>query len=78
MQCARAVDCTMPEEYGKPVLSCDQFERLLEPRREDRGTAAAPETGFSRMEGLCVDCENRESCVFRRREGGTWHCEEYC
>jgi hypothetical protein len=29
------------------------------------------------FKGLCVNCENRETCVMARAEGGIWHCEEY-
>ena len=28
-------------------------------------------------EGLCVNCANRETCLFPKSEGGVWHCEEY-
>jgi len=27
--------------------------------------------------GLCSDCDNRQTCVFPKPEGGVWHCEEY-
>ena len=27
--------------------------------------------------GLCVNCENRDTCKLRKPEGGVWHCEEY-
>lgn len=31
----------------------------------------------SRLEGLCVNCELRGTCIFSRSEGGVWYCEEY-
>jgi hypothetical protein len=30
------------------------------------------------FKGLCSNCENRNTCVNSRMEGGVWHCEEYC
>jgi len=27
--------------------------------------------------GLCVNCEDRETCVYPKPDGGVWHCEEY-
>lgn len=78
MQCAREAGCTIPDELGKPMLSCAWFESL---EGVFPGGAANPADGSedrpNRLDGLCCDCENRESCVFRRREGGIWHCEEY-
>jgi hypothetical protein len=28
-------------------------------------------------QGLCVNCDVRETCTFSRPEGGVWYCEEY-
>lgn len=27
--------------------------------------------------GLCVDCDNRNTCIFPKHEGGIWRCGEY-
>jgi hypothetical protein len=27
--------------------------------------------------GLCADCENRQTCVVPKPEGGVWICEAY-
>jgi len=29
------------------------------------------------LRGLCVNCANRETCLFPKSEGGVWHCEEF-
>lgn len=79
IRCARAAGCTIPQESGEPILSCVWFESIEQSSSgyaEDMGNVR--EGSASQVEGLCGDCGNRESCVFRRREGGTWHCEEYC
>ena len=32
----------------------------------------------SKVKGLCVNCDNYNSCTYPKPEGGIWHCEEYC
>ncbi|HOX01757.1 MAG TPA: hypothetical protein P5555_05315 [Candidatus Paceibacterota bacterium] len=27
--------------------------------------------------GLCVDCQNRRTCIYAKVHGGVWHCEDY-
>ena len=81
-RCKRAAGCRIPDESGEPVLSCQVFESFefveLEGLREDAGPASfGSQRDPIRLEGLCGDCGNRVTCVFRLREGGTWHCEEY-
>ncbi len=34
-------------------------------------------TESTEFKGLCINCENRETCLQSRIEGGIWHCEEY-
>jgi len=29
------------------------------------------------VKGLCINCENRNTCKFIKPNGGVWHCEEY-
>ena len=74
--CAWAAGCTIPGESEKAVTSCRTFYSLEKLSQTNGVDVWEPDPG--RAEGLCVDCENRVSCVFRKREGGTWHCEEYC
>lgn len=75
INCARGARCRIPLESASPVLSCEKFEDIKAILPDMGNVSSRPEPG--RMEGLCVDCENRYSCVFRTQEGGTWHCEEY-
>ncbi|HNR31097.1 MAG TPA: hypothetical protein PKI11_09425 [Candidatus Hydrogenedentes bacterium] len=77
-RCASAAHCTIPGETDDPILFCDFFEKIegaIVWSAEEVCDINQPDPG--RLDGLCGDCENRKSCVFRRREGGTWHCEEY-
>ena len=81
-RCRRAAGCTIPDESGEPVLSCQVFDSLecvapANSRESARPASFGSQRDPSRLEGLCGDCGNRVTCVFRLREGGTWHCEEY-
>lgn len=74
-RCALAAACAIPLESEGPVLSCGSFRKVNVAtlwRTQTKQSGPVP------IDGLCGDCGNREACVFRRREGGTWHCEEYC
>ena len=31
----------------------------------------------SSLKGLCINCENRETCILPKPAGGVWQCEEY-
>lgn len=79
-KCKGAAVCTIPHTEGKPVRQCKTFESfeyfvpaILQGQVQKAGWEAA-----SRVFGLCGDCGNHDTCMFRQREGGTWHCEEYC
>jgi len=81
-RCKRGAGCMIPDESGEPVLSCQLFDSFefveLASSREDAWPASVEgQRDASRVEGLCGDCGTRVTCVFRLREGGTWHCEEY-
>ncbi len=40
----------------------------------DRPTA---QEESEKLLGLCVNCENRRTCISRKQPGGVWHCGEY-
>jgi hypothetical protein len=76
--CMLAAGCTFPGESDEPILSCGTFDSLAgSARKNAKDACEVNQRDPSRIDGLCGDCGNRESCVFRQREGGTWHCEEY-
>ena len=85
--CMYAADCALTKARGLPVLQCEEFEAERDPRVKARsGVVASTEPGVDaaldvnlsgKYKGLCVDCENRDSCTFPKSEGGVWHCEEY-
>ena len=79
--CAGISSCTYPKEPGKPILFCEEFKEYpslsgkIAAKTEPAGKVSKETKVFK---GLCVNCENRETCVFPKPEGGVWHCEEYC
>jgi len=43
-------------------------------QRETKKPAMKQKADFA---GLCIDCENRGTCIYAKVSGGVWHCEEY-
>ncbi len=80
--CNQAMECVQAIRAAQPILFCDMFDDRVEVSREKAVTKktkeqVAPEAS-PQLKGLCVNCENRETCMFPKPEGGVWHCEEYC
>jgi len=64
----------------KPVFYCEEFDTYVpvKPKKKPVPASAATKmTDSDKYKGLCCNCENRETCVFPKCEGGIWHCEEY-
>jgi hypothetical protein len=87
--CKGEPTCIYPRDSGRPILNCEEFELCFMPPPETTGIASAPadclDSGFPAQEehsssypGLCANCENRETCIYPKPEGGIWHCDEYC
>lgn len=77
--CRHVGNCTLLAHATAPVHECEQFEVVSAVRRSVPELArnvytAEPDRRFF---GLCMNCEHRETCVFAKRNGGAWHCEEY-
>jgi hypothetical protein len=80
--CNHAADCGYVRSTGQPVIFCEEFSsettRFVE---EVRVEAPAPTVEDMKLwdeyKGLCVNCDQRETCAIRRPETGIWHCEEY-
>lgn len=85
-ECAHHRNC---ESQGKSVFDCENFD--IQPALHivegeiPSGEKCNPKTSKptlayveGRMTGLCINCEKRVACRFPTRDGGVWHCEEYC
>ncbi len=74
--------CIYEADAGHVILQCEQFELALPAQDalpDSNGAGASPTTGeaFYEYAGLCANCENRETCIYPKPEGGVWRCEEY-
>ncbi|NIM99440.1 MAG: hypothetical protein GTO24_15630 [candidate division Zixibacteria bacterium] len=80
--CKEAPTCTYRKDLWQPVWQCDEFEcesiqvRTFPPIDSPFKSNAAYE-GSDKYKGLCLNCENRETCTYPKPEGGVWHCDEY-
>jgi len=85
-ECAHCQEC---QRQGKAILHCEDFddrpalfvvegESINDGERRANSSKASIPYIKGRMKGLCLNCEIRESCRYPIRDGGVWHCEEYC
>ena len=83
--CKHASTCIFPRYPLRPSIYCEEFEiEITTPGKMPvDDTSRLTELHIAEVEdssmpiGLCSDCENVQSCVFQKPEGGVWHCEEY-
>ena len=67
------------EEYDDyvPVKVQEVYEAGFQPAQSRVGSGIK-ENDSSQFKGLCINCENRVTCINSKTVGGIWHCEEYC
>ena len=83
--CKHAPTCTFPRDPQRPAFYCEEFEfekspptkTAIKDRPKPTESDVVKVRGSTKFFGLCSDCENRQTCVFPKPEGGVWHCEEY-
>lgn len=78
--CNHAPTCGNCGTPDKPVFYCEEIDIYVPvtPKKTSISASAPAETIDSdKYKGLCFDCEDRETCVFPKPEGGIWHCQEY-
>ena len=86
--CKNDATCIYPRNSGRPVTECAEFEGYFLSRPESADNPrTAPDNGAGLARqlhndcgpflGLCVNCEDRETCIYPKPEGGVWRCEEY-
>ncbi len=88
INCENLPTCSFVRGVRSAVLYCEEFHFVVSdartlpgsecrdglgsaPRVAKQGSGPAPA-------GLCADCASGGSCRLSRRDGGVWHCEEYC
>jgi hypothetical protein len=83
--CRNAGDCTFRKGRKTPAPYCEEFSIDILPAEKPTEKEAPLPTcsadGDARIPwnllGLCGNCDNRETCLYPKPEGGIWHCEEY-
>jgi hypothetical protein len=84
--CDCAPECTWrARDPDRPVFHCEEFQcgpggacACAQPAPTAALlTRVDPPPQRGRDKGLCINCENRDTCAFRIPEGGVWRCEEY-
>ena len=84
VSCRFSSTCMYRAQSGGNVLYCEEFEsaetpqpRTLMKRRSLEAEMHSGVQDIGAIQGLCINCIDREHCTLGPREGGVWHCEEY-
>ncbi|MBZ5623867.1 MAG: hypothetical protein LAQ69_34965 [Acidobacteriia bacterium] len=85
LACKHDPECIYEADSDHVILQCEQFElgflESLARKMSVGGVsfATSPNRGADsrKYPGLCSNCENRETCIYPKPEGGVWRCEEY-
>ncbi len=80
--CNHAEACDGRNRARRPIFFCEEFDVFV-PVPASELTQAMPTQPSERQNtngctGLCMNCDNAETCTSPKPEGGVWHCEEYC
>ncbi len=79
--CNNAADCVYRKRRGADAIYCEMFDGYARPNGNGKRVATIVTTleiaKSTEFKGLCVNCEDRDTCKLPRPEGGVWHCEEY-
>lgn len=86
--CTYSTTCILRENQTHPVVHCDEFDDYVPQKNSEikaevskisslKSKLKKHEDESSPAEGLCMNCENLETCTYKKPEGGIWHCQEY-
>lgn len=79
--CDNCPDCVYRVSRGADAQYCETFDCGNGASRAQTVTLVTriePQVREqTSLKGLCVNCENRDSCSLPKAESGIWHCEEY-
>jgi len=85
--CKHQAECIYPKTEGHIALNCGQFEQYppVAPLRPAKDVAELERLwkqptkpkDVAQLKGLCASCEDRDVCIYPKRPGGVWQCEEY-
>lgn len=71
----------------RPIWHCEEFDDFVPGMKSDsanikeKNSFKKPDYNDDiipgRTMGLCINCDNRKTCMLPSPTGGIWHCEEY-
>ena len=83
LTCNNAKTCIFRiSDVNRYIWYCELFDCYVQdeelPQTVTKTNVAEAEKDiYGNFEGLCMNCENRNTCTFPKPAGGIWHCEEY-
>ncbi len=76
--CNHSGGCTLQKDPESPVLFCEEFDSSSHKETVYRPVQVVlPLKPPEEAQGLCINCDKRAECSFKKREGGVWSCDEY-
>ncbi len=81
--CSNVYDCVFLHNTDQVIFQCEEYIAVKVEKTCESGDVLKKSSSFKNLcisvkyKGLCINCENRESCGLSSTEGGVWHCEEY-
>lgn len=79
--CNNAGACSGRSTPEYPIFFCEEFDAFVPVLVAKLAAAVSPRPkrtlGTCERVGLCMNCDNVETCTWPTPEGGVWHCEEY-
>ena len=71
-------NCAFLKDAEQVIIHCEEYDNYTHmPERRQISTTIQRNGELDSSKGLCMDCENRKSCVNVPSDGGIWHCHEY-
>lgn len=72
---------------NRPIWNCEEFDDFVPGMKSDSANIKK-KNSFNkpvcnndivpgRTMGLCINCDNRKTCMLPSPTGGIWYCEEY-
>ena len=79
--CIHLNDCRYRMQIDKAFFHCDEHESSRPNETVNLSHSETPADMLTdsdrKYRGLCMNCDNRETCKIEKPETGIWHCEEY-
>jgi hypothetical protein len=79
--CDHRDDCVYAGIDIQPVVFCEEFRADATAEMASLDNAGIPSDPALqvevRLQGLCVNCDNRKDCVHEKPDGPINYCEEY-